>query len=47
VAAIAGSLQVLRLHKHHGQLVPATGWQPEQTLDMEIWGVVTTLIRKV
>jgi DNA polymerase V len=47
VAVVAGSLQILRLHKHHGQLVPATGWQPGQTLDMEIWGVVTTLIRQV
>jgi hypothetical protein len=35
VAAIAGALQVLRLHKHHGQLVPATDWVPGQTLDME------------
>ena len=47
VAAIAGSLQVLRVQKHHGRLVPAMGWQPGQALDMEIWGVVTTLIRKV
>ena len=47
VAAIAGALQVLRVQKHHGKLVPATGWAPEQALDIEIWGVVTTLIRKV
>lgn len=47
VAAIAGSLQVLRVQKHHGKLVPATGWEPGQTLEMEIWGVVTNLIRKV
>jgi DNA polymerase V len=47
VAAIAGALQVLRLQKHLGQLVPATGWRPGQTLDMELWGVVTHLIRKV
>ena len=47
VAAIAGALQILRVQQHHGQLVPATGWQPGQTLDIEIWGVVTTLIRKV
>jgi DNA polymerase V len=47
VAAIAGNLQVLRVQKHQENLVPATGWAPGQTLDMEIWGVVTTLIRKV
>ncbi|MBE9109880.1 DNA repair protein [Nodosilinea sp. LEGE 07298] len=47
VAAIACSLQVLRVQKHHGKLVPASGWAPGQTLDIEIWGVVTTLIRKV
>jgi DNA polymerase V len=47
VAAIAGSLQVLRLQKHHGKLVPAIGWAPGQTLDIEVWGVVTTLIRKI
>ena len=47
VAAIAGVLQVLRVQKHHGKLVLPTGWTPAQTLDMEIWGVVTTLIRKV
>ncbi|MBE9111342.1 DNA repair protein [Nodosilinea sp. LEGE 07298] len=47
VAAIAGSLQVLRLQKHHGKLVPAIGWELGQTLDIEVWGVVTTLIRKI
>ena len=47
VAAIAGMLQVLRLHQQRDKLVPASGWTPGQTLDMEIWGVVTTLIRKV
>jgi DNA polymerase V len=46
VAAISGALQVLRVEKHHGTLVPA-GWQPSNALDLEIWGVVTTLIRKV
>jgi DNA polymerase V len=46
VAAISGTLQVLRVEKHHGKLVPA-GWQPGTALDLEIWGVVTTLIRKV
>jgi hypothetical protein len=44
---IAGSLQVLRLQKHYGKLVPATGWEPGKALDMEIWGVVTPLIRQV
>lgn len=47
VAAIAGVLQVLRLQTHQGKLVPATGWQPGETLEMELWGVVTYLIRKV
>jgi DNA polymerase V len=47
VAAIADSLQVLRVQQHHGQLIPTTGWEPGQTLDLEIWGVVTTIIRKV
>jgi DNA polymerase V len=46
VAAISGTLQVLRVEKHHGKLVPA-GWQPGTALDLEIWGVVTTLIRKI
>jgi DNA polymerase V len=46
VAAIAGTLQVLRVQKHQNNLVPVTGWEPGQTLDMEIWGVVTHLIRK-
>ncbi len=47
VAAIAGALQVLRLQKQHGKLVPATGWEPGKALDMEIRGVVTHLISKV
>lgn len=47
VAAIAGALQVLRVQKRHGQLVPPTGWEPGKALDMEIWGVVTHLIRRV
>ncbi|MEA5449695.1 S24 family peptidase [Leptolyngbya sp. CCNP1308] len=47
VAAIAGSLQVLKVQQHHGKLVPASDRQPGEALDMEIWGVVTTLIRKV
>ncbi|MGG6241593.1 S24 family peptidase [Nodosilinea sp. AN01ver1] len=47
VAAIAGALQVLRLQQQRDKLVPASGWQPEEALDMEVWGVVTTLIRKV
>ena len=42
---IAGALQVLRVQKYQGQLVPATGWTPGQML--EIWGVVTPLIRQV
>jgi DNA polymerase V len=47
VAAIAGSLQVLRVQKHQGGTVPAAGWAPGATLEIEIWCVVTTLIRKV
>ncbi|MGF1569590.1 MAG: S24 family peptidase [Nodosilinea sp.] len=47
VAVIAGSLQVLRVQQYFSHLIPAVGWQPGQALDMEIWGVVTTLIRKV
>jgi DNA polymerase V len=46
VAAISGALCVLRIEKHQGKLVPA-GWQPGSVLDLEIWGVVTHLIRKV
>ncbi len=46
VAVIAGTLQVLRVQKHHGQLVPP-GWLPETDGNMEIWGVVAHLIRKV
>ena len=46
VAAIAGTLQVLRIQKHHGKLMPPE-WQPETDGDMEIWGVVAHLIRKV
>ncbi|WP_017302232.1 hypothetical protein [Nodosilinea nodulosa] len=42
VAAIA-----LRLQQQRDKLVPATGWKPEEALDMEVWDVVTTLIRKV
>jgi len=46
VAAIAGTLQILRVEQHQGQLVPP-GWQRGTDGDIEIWGVVAHLIRKV
>lgn len=48
VAAIVGQLQVLRVRHHHGHLVPAAvEWPEEQPLEMEIWGIVTHIIREV
>ena len=46
VAAIAGTLQVLHVEQHQGQLVPP-GWQQGTDGDIDIWGVVAHLIRKV
>ncbi len=46
VAAIAGTLQVLHVEQHHGRLLPP-GWQLGTEGDINIWGVVTNLIRKV
>jgi DNA polymerase V len=48
VAALEGQLQVLRVRHQRGQIIPAAPeWDDETPLDMEIWGVVTHLIRKV
>ena len=48
VAAISGGLHVLRVQTHRGKLVPAGGdGDSPADLPIEIWGVVTTLIRKV
>ncbi len=48
VAAIEGQLQVLRVRPHQGYFVPSepTGHE-EHPFEMTIWGVVTTIIRKV
>jgi DNA polymerase V len=48
VAAIAGELNVLRVQSHQGSLVPAIGeWHSQSDLSIEVWGVVTTIIRRV
>ena len=48
VAAIAGELAVLRVQKRQGQLIPAgSDWPSDSELQLEVWGVVTTLIRKL
>jgi DNA polymerase V len=49
VAAIEGQLQVLRVRRHRGQLIPPLPeWDEEYFFpEMTIWGVVTTIIRKV
>jgi DNA polymerase V len=48
VAAIEGELTVLRAQKQQNHLIPAVGkWHNHPDLVLEIWGVVTTIIRKV
>jgi len=48
VAAIERQLQVLRVRTHQGRLIPADpAWDEAHPLEMTIWGVVTTIIRKV
>jgi DNA polymerase V len=46
VAAIAGELVVVRVQPQRGNLVPP-GWDSTTELQFEIWGVVTSIIRKV
>lgn len=48
VAAIAGELTVLRIQDCQGSLVPTVGeWPNQSDLSIDVWGVVTTIIRKV
>ncbi|MBE7384721.1 MAG: DNA repair protein [Leptolyngbya sp. SIO1E4] len=47
VAVIAGQLTVLRICKHQDKWIPADRDGAATTApDLDIWGVVTTLIRK-
>ena len=48
VAVIEGELRVLRVLKQGDKLIPAAeGWDLARDCSLEVWGVVTTLIRKV
>jgi DNA polymerase V len=48
VAAIEGQLQVLRVRPHQGHLIPVDPqWDETRPLEMTVWGVVKTIIRKV
>lgn len=46
VAAIAGAFHVFRGHQHQGRLLPAN-WDPQSDTQFEIWGIVTSIIRRL
>lgn len=48
VAVIGGELAVLRIQQHQGKLMPASlDWSPDSDRPFEVWGVVTSIIRRV
>lgn len=48
VAVIESELRVLRVLKQGNELIPAVeSWDSSSDFSLEVWGVVTTLIRKV
>ncbi|ASC71501.1 DNA repair protein [Halomicronema hongdechloris C2206] len=48
VAVMAGEFHVLRIQHHRDTFIPAQmTWDPDSSISLQIWGVVTAIIRRV